>query len=412
MPLRNRHILLGITGGIAAYKAADLARHLVRGGADVHVVMTEAATRFVTPLTLEALTGNPVGTSLWDTSEGAEEGSREIHHTEAGRHADCIVVAPATANFNGRTAHGLADDLLSSILLASSCPVLLAPAMNAEMWKNPLVAVNLETLRALDRYHVVGPTTGELACRVTGPGRLSEPADIVDALVGVLRDQASARDLEGNRVVVTAGPTREHIDPVRFLSNPSTGRMGIALANAAAQRGAAVTLIHGPVHGDIAPSIECVPVISAADMLEAVAGALEGADVLIMAAAVADWRPSVSTSHKQKKTEGPLALEMVRTPDILEQTAHASGVLRVGFAAETEDLLVHARDKLQRKGLDLLVANEVGPGALSTGFGTATNGGWILSSEGAETEIPVISKAAFADRVLDAIHARLQGAGE
>ena len=409
MSLQNRQILLGITGGIAAYKAADLARHLVRAGADVHVVMTESATRFVTPLTLEALTGNPVGTSLWDTTEGAEEGAREIHHTEAGRHADCIVIAPATANFIGRTANGLADDLLSSILLASRCPVLLAPAMNAEMWKNPLVAKNLETLTALDRYHTVGPGVGELACRVTGPGRLAEPAEIVDALRAVLRKHAEERDLEGRRIVVTAGPTREHIDPVRFLSNPSTGRMGFALANAAARRGAEVTLLHGPVQGEIAARVKPVPILSAEDMLAAVQGSLEGADVLIMAAAVADWRPSVSADQKQKKTSGPLALEMVRTPDILQETVQAPGVLRVGFAAETEDLLVHAREKLARKSLDLLVANEVGPAAEGTGFGTPTNGGWILNAQGQETEVPLVTKADFAERVLDAIRERLQG---
>ncbi len=412
MPLQNRQILLGITGGIAAYKAAELARNLVRAGADVHVVMTESATRFITPLTLEALTGNPVGTSLWSTRAGAEQDSREIHHTEAGRHADAIVIAPATANFIGRTAHGLADDLLSSILLASNCPVLLAPAMNAEMWKNPLVQRNLETLQSLDRYHTVGPGVGELACRVTGPGRLAEPREILESLERVLRDQSSTRDLEGHRIVVTAGPTREHIDPVRFLSNPSTGRMGFALANAAAQRGAAVTLVHGPVDGDIAPSIERVPVISAEEMLQAVETALEGADVLVMAAAVADWRPTLSAEHKQKKSEGPLALEMVRTPDILQETAGWPGLMRVGFAAETQDLLEHARDKLERKKLDILIANLVGPSAEGTGFGTETNGGWILTNQGRETELPLLSKSAFADQILDSILSKLREKNE
>jgi len=404
--LQGKKILLGITGGIAAYKSAELARALIKQGASVRVVMTESAQRFITPLTLEVLTGHPVGTSLWDTREEGEQ--KEINHTEAPRDIDWILIAPATANFLGRVSHGLADDLLSNILLASHCPVFLCPAMNTEMYNNPLVQANLNRLDSMERFTLMEPASGELACGVVGVGRMPEPSEIVEALAVAIDAPKTTvseiqNDLEGKQIVITAGPTREHVDPVRFLSNPSTGKMGYALAAAATQRGATVTLIHGPVNLEIPAGVKAIGITSAQEMSEAVKGSLDGADALIMAAAVADWTPESPSNTKERKTEGPRSLSLERTPDILMETREGWNVLRVGFAAETHDVLASGREKLQRKSLDLIAVNQVGAPGLETGFGTPTNAGWILSASGAEVEVPLVDKTTFAHRLLDAM---------
>ncbi len=392
--LHNRRILLGITGGIAAYKTPELVRELVRRGAEVHVVMTESAQQFVTPLSLEVVSGHPVGTSLWVTQESGE--NREIHHTEAGRHADILVIAPATANFLGKAANGLANDLLDNIVLASTCPVLVCPSMNVNMYDNEVVAKNRETLNSLPRMTLLDPDSGELACGVEGKGRLPEPTRIADAI----EDLLSKGDLAGKSIVITAGPTREPIDPVRFLSNPSTGKMGFALAERALARGAKVSLIHGPVH--LSPPSDCVTqeVETAREMKDAVAHAIPTSDILIMAAAVADWTPAEPAAQKEEKQDESKALPMIRTPDILVETKDLGPHIRVGFAAQTHDLLEKAREKRIRKGLDLIVANPVS--RAGAGFAADTNEGYLITDEG-ETPLPSMEKRTFADRILDAI---------
>lgn len=414
--LAKKRVLLGVTGGIAAYKSAELARLLIKAGARVSVVMTEAATRFVGPLTFEALTGQPVGLSLWQTAEASGLGSglespasaRQIHHTEASRHADLIVIAPATADTLARMAQGRADDLLTSILLASKRPTLVAPAMNNEMWSHPATQRNIEFLRTWPHITLVEPASGELACGVVGPGRLPEPAELVRWAERVLIPQ----DLAGMRVVVTAGPTREYADPVRFWSNPSTGRMGFALADAAWKRGADVQLIHGTVDLTVPAGVRGQWADSAEQMKLAVERAIADADALVMAAAVADWRPAHVSAEKQKKDpqgDGvPMSLSLERTADILAATRDRGPRIRIGFAAETTSLVEHARAKLQAKNLDVIVANAVSRGASATGFGAPSNAGWILRRDGSKEEVPLMDKAAFAHRVLDEV-ARLRG---
>lgn len=402
--LRNKRIILGITGGIAAYKGAELCRLLVKSGCDVSVIMTESAQRFISPMTLEVLSGRPVGISLWATISDTSSAQRQIHHTEAGRHADCIVIAPATANFVGRLSHGLADDLLTSVVMASTTPVLICPAMNVEMFHNPLVQQNFARLSEISRYSVVPPGSGDLACGVIGEGRLAEAADILAALERVFLP----KDLTNRNFLVTAGPTHEHFDPVRYLSNPSTGKMGYALATAAQERGATVQLVSGPVHLPTPPDVELVSVVSAEQMAEAVEQYIAKTDVLLMAAAVSDWRPEIYQAQKVKKEtsnrDPSRHVMLTRTRDILLETKRHHNVVRVGFAAETEHILQHAKDKLVRKELDLIVANDVAaPQTSQTGFGTDTNAGWLVFSDGRTEELPLMTKKAFAHRILDAI---------
>jgi len=388
-------ILLGVTGGIAAYKAAELARLLFKSGADVHVVMTPSATKFITPLTLEALTGNPVRVEMFSLRDDSS-----IAHTELGRDMDAAVIAPATADFLGRLAGGLADQLLLNVLMASTMPVLICPSMNAHMWDNPLVQNNLSRLDALDRYTILTPDSGWLACRVVGKGRLPDPPDIVRHLERLL----STDDLRGEHVVVTAGPTREWLDPVRFLSNPSTGRMGYAVAEAAWTRGARVTLVSGPTALEAPLGVDRIEVGSTEDMQRAVQTALPTATMLVMAAAPADFRPPVTHAQKQKKGESDQTLVLTRTPDILASVkdTRPPGCRVLGFAAETENLLANAADKARRKGVDLLFVNRVG--GADTGFGTATNAGTLLDGAGATVrELPMATKREIADQLLDAL---------
>lgn len=364
--LRDRTVILGVGGGIAAYKGCEVVRLLVKGGASVRVVMTPNATRFVGPLTFQALSGHPVLVDLLDPASEAGYG-----HLELARRADLLVVAPATANLLARLRAGMGDDAVTTTALACTCPVLLAPAMNTRMWEGPAVQENLASLRARG-WHVVGPSSGELADGDVGEGRLADPVEIAAAAARIL----GPRDLAARRVLVTAGPTREHIDPVRYLSNPSTGKMGFEVARAAARRGADVLLVSGPSALRDPDGVRVVRVSTAEEMAAAVLGAADEQDLLVAAAAVSDYRPRESLASKRKKTEGAESLDLERTTDILATLGNRlagqphSPVL-VGFAAETEDVVQNAREKLRRKHCDLVVANAVGaPGA---GFGSDRN---------------------------------------
>ncbi|HVT33977.1 MAG TPA: bifunctional phosphopantothenoylcysteine decarboxylase/phosphopantothenate--cysteine ligase CoaBC [Nevskiaceae bacterium] len=353
LSLSGRRILLGVTGGIAAYKAADLCRRLVEVGATVQVVMTRGAREFVTPLTFQALTGREVRDQLFDAANEAAMG-----HIELARWADAIVVAPASANFIARFAHGAADDLLATLCLASDRPIAIAPAMNRIMWSAAATQDNLALLRKRGT-HVIGPGSGGQACGEIGEGRMSEPLEIRDALVALL----SSGPLAGLRAVVTAGPTREAIDPVRYISNRSSGKMGYAVAQALASAGAQVTLVSGPTQLAVPGGVARVEVESAQQMLEATLAATPGADIFVGAAAVADYRPETVAGEKIKKKDSALSLALTRTDDVLARVraAHAQ-MFVVGFAAETEKLEQHARAKLEAKKLDLIAANLVGRG--------------------------------------------------
>ncbi|AOU99440.1 phosphopantothenoylcysteine decarboxylase [Acidihalobacter yilgarnensis] len=352
-PLAHLRILLGVTGGIAAYKACELTRLLHKAGAQVRVVMTPAAGHFVTPLSLQALSGHPVRSELFDAA--AEAG---MDHIELARWADAVLVAPATADFMARLAHGRADDLLTTLCLATEAPLFLAPSMNRVMWANPVTQANRMLLESRD-IALLGPAEGEQACGETGEGRMREPAE----LASELGERLAAGPLAGCRVTITAGPTREPIDPVRVLSNRSSGRMGFAVAEAARAAGARVTLITGPVALPTPAGVERVDVETAAEMHAAVLARLASTDLFIGVAAVADYRPAEVMVHKLKKGAETLELRLTRTPDILaEVSAHRPRPFCVGFAAETESVVEHARAKLVAKQLDLIAANRVGDG--------------------------------------------------
>ncbi|HSB44053.1 MAG TPA: bifunctional phosphopantothenoylcysteine decarboxylase/phosphopantothenate--cysteine ligase CoaBC [Nitrospira sp.] len=384
-------IVLGVTGSIAAYKAVSLLRAFVREGAAVDVAMTQSAIKFVTPLTFEVLSGRPVSTDLF-------EAHQEMRHLTVPEQADAIVIAPATANFLAKAALGLGDDLLSTILLTAQCPLICAPAMDGGMWTHPTVVEHVRTLRARGVV-VVDPEDGPLASGRTGQGRLAEEERILDALQTVL---AKKRDWQGYRILVSAGPTQEPIDPVRFISNRSTGKMGYAIAEAAQARGAQVVLVSGPTNIPPPKGVEVVPVETAEEMKKALCTRLSWATVVVMAAAVADFRPKHTATQKMKKqakTETTLDLE--RTTDILaELSAQRTNQILVGFAAETNDLLTHATEKLNRKGLDLVVANDVTiPGG---GFGSEQNAATLIERNGQTTELSLRPKRELADNILDA----------
>ncbi len=391
--LKGKRILLGVTGSIAAFKAVELTREMVKRGAEVQVVMTEAATRFVAPLTFETLSRQPVLLDMFTLAYGSE-----IGHIEATARADVFVIAPATAHTIARLAHGLADDFLTNIYLASRCPVLLAPAMDTDMYQHAVVQENLSRLR--DRgVHLVGPVSGELASGLTGPGRLVEPPEIVEAIERLLQP---SRDLAGEVVLVTAGPTREPLDPVRYLSNRSSGKMGYAIAEAAAARGARVILVSGPTALTPPRDAEVIPVETAQEMHDAVLTSLDAATTVIKAAAVADYRPKQVAGRKIKKDETVPEVTLEPTPDILAEVGKRKGRrILVGFAAETEDLVANARKKLQRKNLDLMIANDVSqPGA---GFESETNVVKILDAQGGVEELALQTKRSVADKILDRV---------
>jgi phosphopantothenoylcysteine decarboxylase/phosphopantothenate--cysteine ligase len=388
-------VVLGVTGCIGAYKACEVLRELQRRGADVRVVMTSAATRFVAPMTFEALSRHPVFHDQW-----APGANGDIRHVSLADEADLLLVAPATANTLGKFARGIADDALSTLYLATRAPVLVAPAMNVNMYEHPAVQENLATLRARGAL-VVEPGSGYLACGWLGKGRLAEPEEIVDAAMAVL---ARRHDLEGETVLVTAGPTVEDIDPVRYVSNRSSGKMGYRLAEAARDRGAKVILVSGPTSLAAPHGVEVVPVRSAQDMQRAVAERVGPATVVIAAAAVSDFRPAAASPSKIKKDSRPATLDLVRTPDILQGLGEAKGArVLVGFAAETEDLVANARRKLEAKNLDLVVANDVT--AEGAGFGGDTNAVVLLKRDGSRIDVPVASKREVAERILDEVRA-------
>ncbi|MGE0363466.1 MAG: bifunctional phosphopantothenoylcysteine decarboxylase/phosphopantothenate--cysteine ligase CoaBC [Vicinamibacterales bacterium] len=393
-------ITVGVSGGIGAYKAVEVVRGLQQAGHDVTVVMTRSARRFVGELTFEAITRRRVIGSQWAPGLNAD-----IEHIALATSSDLLLVVPATANVIGKFAHGLADDFLSSLYLATTAPVLLAPAMNTHMLEHPAVQANLQTLAARG-VRVVEPGEGYLACGWVGKGRLAEPEAIV-AAAGRLLGGAS---LAGRAVVVTAGPTYEDIDPVRFVGNRSSGRMGYAVAREAARRGAAVVLVTGPTHLDPPAGVDVVRVRSAADMHRAVMARAAGADAVVMAAAVADYTPETVAGQKVAKSDGGWSLPLVRTTDILADLgrlpSRASGrPVLVGFAAETHDVVAHADAKRRRKGVDLIVANDVA--RTDAGFEVDTNAVTFVADDGLE-ELPLMSKAAVAGRILDRLE-RLLG---
>jgi phosphopantothenoylcysteine decarboxylase/phosphopantothenate--cysteine ligase len=390
---QGRRVVLGVTGGIAAYKCVRLARDLTRRGAQVDVVMSRGATEFVGAVTFEAVTRRPVRSSLWERN-GA------LDHVALGQHADLIIVAPATANFMARAAAGIADDLLTSLLLASTAPILIAPAMNDEMFANPATQSNLGLLVSRG-WSTVGPSIGDLAEGPSDrPGRM---ADVVEILAYAARVLQAPTALTGQRVVVTAGPTREALDPVRVLTNRSSGKMGYRLAEAAWQRGATVTLITGP-SGEPAPvGVDVVRVETTAEMLSAVRASLAGANVLIMAAAPADYRPLAARAGKLPRSEGALTFDLAATADILLATAaeRPPDLIAVGFALETGNAIEKGRAKLARKKLDMIVVNDVlEPGA---GFDVDTNAVTILDRRGRAERVPLRTKAEVAEAILDAI---------
>ena len=397
-------VTVGVSGGIAAYKAAELVRALQRQALDVHVVMTEAAQRFITPLTFAGLTGHRVITGLWP-SEGTATGDlgsdldSSIEHIGEAQSIAALVVAPATANVLAKFAHGLADDFLSTMFLATRAPVIVAPAMNVNMWEHPATKANLETLQSRG-VRVVPPESGALACGMVGNGRLAEPEAIVQAVLAQLQVR---HDLAGETVLVTAAGTREAIDPVRFLGNRSSGKMGYAVAEEAQRRGARVILVSGPSSLRPPANCELVSVVSAEDMRLAVMSRLEQTTIVIKAAAVADYRPRVLAEQKMKRT-GPITLEFEPTADILREVVVAKrpGTLVIGFAAETENLLEHGRDKLLRKGADAIVLNDVSRPGL--GFDSDNNAATFLTPR-TSIELPAMSKQELASRILDEVMA-------
>ncbi len=392
------NIIVGVTGGIAAYKAAELVRLLVKQGHEVRCIMTAAARQFITPLTLQTLSGNPVYTDLFAMPENPEW---QVEHIGLARWAQCVLIAPATADFIGKVAHGLADDLLSTCVMAASAPVYFAPAMNDQMYANPLVQRNIALLREAG-YGFVDPVDGQLACGTSGTGKMASPQQIA-AVTERLREQ----DLRGLRIVVTAGPTQEAIDPVRYLTNHSSGKMGYAIARQAANRGAEVVLVSGPSSQSAPAGVTVVPVKSAQDMFAAVQQEYAAADAVIKAAAVADYRPKTVASQKIKKSDGDWCLELERNPDILAWLgAHKNKQILVGFAAETNDVQQNALSKLQRKRLDLIAANDLTE--QHSGFARDTNKITLYGADGSVTELPVLSKEQAADALLDKVLAIYQ----
>lgn len=390
MLLKEKHIVLGVTGSIAAYKIASLASMLVKKQADVTVIMTKNATNFINPITFESLTGNRC---LVDTFDRNFE--FQVEHVSLAKQTDVFLVAPASANVIAKAAHGIADDMLTTTLLACRCPKIFAPAMNTRMYENPIVQDNISTLKDYG-MEVVTPASGYLACGDTGEGKMPEPEVLYEAVLRAL----TPKDLAGRKVLVTAGPTQEKLDPVRYISNHSTGKMGYAVAVAAVRRGADVTLVSGKVELTPPMGVQVVPVVSAADMAQAVKDAASEQDIIIKAAAVADYRPRVTADEKLKKKDEELSVELERTEDILTWLgAHRrAGQILCGFSMETEHLLENSRAKLEKKKIDMIVANNLKQEG--AGFGTDTNVVTLITKEKTE-EFPMLSKEEVAERLLD-----------
>lgn len=396
--LTDREIVLGVSGSIAAYKAADLASKLTQAGVRLDVVLTPAAAKFVTPLTFQSVSGRPAYVDMFDTASGSSE-----LHIELARRANALLIAPASATTIARVALGLAEDLVSLTALATRAPIIVCPAMDPQMFEHEATQAHLETLRRRG-LHVVGPEEGRLASGHTGPGRMSEVQTIIGALRYVLGKDA---DLAGRKVVVSAGGTQEPVDPVRYVGNYSSGKMGYALAEAARDRGADTVLVSAPAALPEPYAVRVLPVRQAAEMRDAVLAECADADAVIMAAAVADYQPAEAVGQKIKRRQKELSLSLVRTPDILAEIGRRAGLVKVGFAAESEDLLTNARRKLDEKRLDLIVANNVT--AEGSGFGSDTNRVTLLDGEG-EEELPLMSKYEVACRVLDRVAAAFREA--
>jgi phosphopantothenoylcysteine decarboxylase / phosphopantothenate---cysteine ligase len=391
--MEKKKIIIGITGGIAAYKIPELVRIFTKAGHDVKVAMTKNATRFIAPLTLEALSKNRVITDMF------EGNSDPLAHISWGQESDLVIIAPATANFIAKAAHGIADDFLSSMVVATTAPMLICPAMNSKMYANFITQENLK--RLADRgYTVMKPGEGELACNTEGPGRLPDPADIAEQAFRILE----TRDLAGFKIMVTAGPTVEPIDPVRYITNRSSGKMGYAIARSAAMQGADVTLISGPTNLRPPLGINLIRVNTAEEMRNAVFANRAAMDVIIKAAAVADFRPSVSADQKIKKNDKDISINLVKNPDILSElgkTKSNPDQILIGFAAETENILVNAKEKLVRKNLDMIVVNDVT--STDAGFDVDTNRVTFIFKDGSIEELPLLKKDEVAEELLNRI---------
>ncbi len=394
--LKDKKIVLGITGGIAAYKAAELTRELVKREAFVRVIMTRNATEFITPLTMQSLSGHPVFTDMF-----APLKEFDMAHISLAEYANIVVIAPATANIIGKIASGLADDLLATTVMVTKAPVLICPAMNVNMYDNIIVKENISRLSARG-YLFMEPGYGELACKAEGYGRLPEISDIVEEVETIL----TLKDLKGEKILVTAGPTREPLDPIRYITNYSSGKMGYALAIAGKRRGASVTLISGPTVLPAPRDINFIPVSSAVEMRNAVMENLNTSSIIIKAAAVADYRPSVRSDSKIKKQDDDLVIRLERNPDIISEISKKKGNrILVGFALETENLLENARAKLMGKNMDIIIANDVTEEG--AGFGYDTNIIKILSADGEIEALPLMSKMEVADRILDSVRKKI-----
>lgn len=398
--LRGKTILIGVTGSIAAYKAADLASRLVKQHAQVHVIMTENATKFISPITFETLTGHKCVTDTFDRDYPFDH-PIEVEHIALAAKADLVIVAPATANIIAKMAYGIADDMLSTTLLACTCPVLVSPAMNTKMYEHPATQANLDVLRERG-VKIIEPASGRLACGDEGKGKLPEPAFLVDC---ILTEIACPHDLAGKKILVTAGPTCEAIDPVRFITNHSSGKMGYAIARVAALRGADVTLVSGPVSLTPPAGVRLVRITSARDLFEAVTERAAQQDIIIKAAAVADYRPATVSDEKIKKSDDDLRIELERTEDTLQYLGShkPEGQILCGFAMETSDLENRARKKLHKKNLDMIVANNVK--VAGAGFGTDTNVVTFITADHAE-QLEIMSKESVAVKLLDRLLAQ------
>lgn len=400
--LKGKTVLLGVTGSIAAYKTAGLASMLVKKGAKVHVLMTKHAVNFINPITFESLTKNKC---LVDTFDRNFEFS--VEHVALAKVADVVMVAPASANVIGKIAHGIADDMMTTTIMACKCRKLLAPAMNTNMYENPILQDNLEICRKYG-MEIIAPDNGYLACGDRGMGKMPEPEVLFEY---ILREVGYSKDLAGKKILVTAGPTRESIDPVRYITNHSTGKMGYAIAKAAAYRGAQVTLVSGPVKLPAPLFVNRIPVVSAKDMFEAVIGCSENQDIIIKAAAVADYRPAMTGTEKMKKKDGALTIDLERTDDILGWLGRhrRPGQFLCGFSMETQNMLANSRDKLERKHLDMIVANNLK--VKGAGFGTDTNVVTLLTKD-MELDLPIMGKEEVADRLLTEIKERMNDNSE
>lgn len=390
--LKGKHVLLGVTGSIAAYKIANLASMLVKLNADVHVIMTKNAEQFISPVTFETLTGNKVIDDTFERNSGYH-----VAHIAMAAEADVVLIAPATANVIAKLAHGIADDMLTSTMLACTSPILLSPAMNTHMYENQVTQENMEKLKSLG-YQLIEPASGYLACGDTGKGKMPEPEVLLDC---ILQEIACEKDMTGKKVLVTAGPTREAIDPVRYITNHSTGKMGYAIAENAARRGAEVTLVSGPVQIAKPRFVKTVDVTSAEEMYQAVEKEFDSQDIIVMAAAVADYRPEVVAENKIKKSDGQMSISLERTKDILGTFAHKKTKQFIcGFSMETENMLENSKAKLKKKNLDMIVANNLK--VAGAGFGTDTNIVTVITEESCE-ELPIMKKEEVAGAIFDRI---------